>query len=48
MVIDLQPDGIDLPSLPFAEAAFESIEDIGRINATQLDFDNATRVDTHG
>lgn len=41
-------DGIDLPSLPFAEAAFASIKAIGRTDATQLDFGNATRVDTHG
>lgn len=47
-MIDSQPDGIDLPSLPFAEAAFESIEDISRINATQLGFENAKIVDTHG
>lgn len=47
-VVDLRLDGIDLPSLPFAEAAFQSIEDISRANKTELDFTNATRVDTHG
>lgn len=44
---DLHLDGIDLPSLPFAEAAFRSIVDISRANVPELDFTNATRVDTH-
>lgn len=47
-LVDLLSDGIDLPSLPFAEAGFKSIEDISRANVTELDFANATRVDTHG
>lgn len=44
---DLHLDRIDLSSLPFAEAAFRSIEDISRANTPELDFTNATRVDTH-
>lgn len=47
-MVDLHLDGIDLLSLPFVEAAFTSIEDISRANVTELDFTNATRVDTHG
>lgn len=47
-VVDLQLDGINLPSLPFVEVAFTSTEDISRANVSGLDFTNATRVDNPG
>ncbi|KAH8888492.1 amidohydrolase 2 [Thozetella sp. PMI_491] len=42
-------DGLDLPSLPFADAAFRSIEAIQDTVASlpYIDFSNATRVDVH-
>lgn len=47
-LVDFLSDGIYLPSLPFAEAGFKSIEDVSRANVIELDFANATIVDTHG
>lgn len=42
-------DGIDLTSLPFADAAFQSIEAIHHTVAglPSFDFSNASRVDLH-
>lgn len=42
-------DGIDLEALPFAQAAFRSIEEIKEAakNKTRFDFRNASRIDVH-
>ncbi|KAK3400897.1 hypothetical protein B0T20DRAFT_154772 [Sordaria brevicollis] len=42
-------DGIDLEALPFAQAAFRSIEEVKEAakNKTRYDFRNASRIDVH-